>query len=128
MIGIPSRYIIQRSEWTILSNPAVATRAVGSVVAAGAGISRVLDGLYCSLAAVAAQVFIQLVVRDGAAGVGPIIFEQTVKVVTADTGFVHISGLGLIGSANTAMAIEFLTAPAATNWQRIVGVGYNVNA
>jgi len=127
MITGISRSIIQRSEWTILSNPAVTTRAVGSVVAAGVGISRVLDGLYASLAAVAAQVFIQLVVRDGAAGVGPIIFEQTVKVVTASTGFVHITNLGLIGSENTAMAIEFLTAPAATNWQRIVGVGYNVN-
>lgn len=126
MITSISRSIIPRSEWTILANPVVATRAVGSIVAAGAGISRVLDGLYVSVAAVAAQVFLQLVVRNGAAGVGAIIFEHTVKVVTASTGNISISGLGLIGSANTAMAIEFLTAPAATNWQRIVGVGYNV--
>ena len=95
-------------------------------MAGGVGISRVLDGLYVSVAAVAAQVFLQIVVRDGAAGVGPIIFEQTIKVVTASTGDINVSGISLIGSANTAMAIEFLTAPAATNWQRILGVGYNV--
>lgn len=106
--------------------PAAAARAVVSIAAGGAGISRVLDALVVSVAAVAAQVFLDLVIRNGAAGVGPIVFQQVFKVVTANTVQIDLDGLNLIGSANTALAVEFLTAPAATNLQRIYASGYNI--
>jgi hypothetical protein len=125
--GILTRSRVPLSEWTIISNPAAATRASAVLAAGGAGVRRVMDGFTVSVSPVAAQGHLLLQIRDGASLAGVIIWELGMIVPLAAGSLVFgLSDLGLIGSANTAMTIEFNVAPAAGNFQRVNALGYNV--
>lgn len=123
--GFVTRARVPLSEWTIVSAPAAATRASAVIAAGGAGVRRVMDAFVVTLSAVAAQVHMEVTIRDGASLAGVVLWQFGLKVVTASVGIVSINELGLIGSPNTAMTIEFLVAPAAGNFQRVNASGYN---
>lgn len=121
MSGIVSRSRVPLSEWTIVSAPAAATRAIATIAAGGVGVRRVMDSFTVTLAAVAAQVVREVRILDGAV----VIWQMSLKVVTASVGILQLSNLSLIGSPNTAMTIDFDAAPAAVNFERVNASGYN---
>jgi len=90
-------------------NARIAAPAIGTVTqaAGGAGRRNVLRSMSFSMDNSSALAPIAIVVRDGATGVGPIIWQSY---------FLWSSNAGenyrtyLIGSANTAMTIEFVAA------------------
>lgn len=123
--GVVTRSRINGSEWTALSAPAAATRASASIAAAGAGIRRVLDSILVSVSCAAAQAETELQIRDGATGAGTVIWQAGIILPINGTAIIALSDLGIIGSANTAMTLEFVAAPAATNFQRCNMSGYN---
>jgi hypothetical protein len=112
-------------EWAIFHQPAVATRATISR-AAVAGVRHVCKGFSAVLNCVAA-VTVPLVinVRDGATGAGTILYTERITGLAGTTVRVERSGLNLVGTANTAMTVEFAAAPAAGDFQCVNLNGYD---
>lgn len=114
------------SSFSIFSTPAAATQATATQPAAGATARNVITSLAWTVGAVAAQAVLTLVVRDGASGVGPIIWAQTVGPLAAAGQLSgQLPGLNITGSLNTDMTVEFTAAPAATNFESVAATGYN---
>jgi len=116
--------------WTVVSNPAVSTQATASKAAGGAGVRHVADCVTFSGGSTTAPALTQLMVnlRDGATGAGSVLWNST-TIVTAAVGQNVLPftacGLGLIGSANTAMTLEF-SALLTNLFENVVLTGYDV--
>lgn len=112
-------------EWTLTSAPAVATVATASR-AATAGIRHILKSIQASLQAVAAQAApVTVVVRDGATGVGTILWQDRI-IANAGVNFaISIMGVNIAGTTGNAMTVEFIAAPAATNFETLSASGYD---
>jgi hypothetical protein len=107
--------------------PAVNTIATTTVAAGAAGVRHVCDSIQASLtstALLAGASTALVVLRDGATGAGTIIrqWELSLSTTAGITDRVNENGLGIVGSAATAMTLEFTTAGGA-NTQEIVNLG-----
>lgn len=120
-----AQMVANPGEWAITSAPAANTVA-STTKGAGAGSERhVLRSINASISAVAEIAApLTVVVRDGAAGVGTIIWQEKLMQVVGRSDRVSLSGLNIIGSRNTAMTVEFTSAPGATNFETISCTGY----
>lgn len=108
--------------FTLMHAPSSATQATASQ-AANPGEKHVADCLMATFAALTTAptaVQVAVVIRDGPTGAGTILFQAVMSlpatgganappIVACPTG-----GLGLIGTVNTAMTVEF-TASGGTN-------------
>lgn len=114
--------------WTATNTPAAATQATVSRVAGGAGVRHVCNSISASIAAVATgtTAVMQAVLRDGATGAGTILWSTVMAVVPNTSTAVNLTGLSILGSANTAMTIEFTAAGAATTIESVTISGYDV--
>lgn len=118
------------SRWSTTNNPAAGTQASASRAAGPTSSTRhVADCVTASAGASAAPAATNLALnlRDGASGAGTIIWlTQIVAAATAaQHGTVTICGLNLIGSANTAMTLEF-SAGLANEFESVTLTGYDV--
>jgi hypothetical protein len=97
--------------WTQSSAPAAGTAASASRAAGAAGVRHVCTaisfGMSASTAIVASTVTVNL--RDGASGAGTILWSWQFALPAATVGplFNHISGLSIVGSAATALTLEY---------------------
>lgn len=115
--------------WTLTNAPAANTQATATRAAGAAGVRHVLTSIQATLNAVAAVVApLTVVVRDGASGAGTILWQDRVTSPAGTDGRISISGLNIVGSAATAMTVEFTAAPGATNFETISATGYSVDA
>lgn len=112
------------------SNPGAGVLATASLAASGGVLnaSNVPLLVTWSIGDTAAIATATVVVRDGASGVGPILWQKEIGPLPANS-YVQDSmiipfGQGMPGSANTAMTVEFLAAPAATGIQSVAIQGY----
>ena len=110
-------------EWAIENAPAAATQATATRAAAGAGHRNVLRSVTVSVGCVAAQAPLGFVVRDGASGAGAILWRCLLGGAAGAVQCVTVSGLNIVGSVNTAMTVESLAAPAATNLATVAASG-----
>lgn len=111
-------------EWSVFHAPAAAT--VATITRAATVLTRhVCRSITVSVGAVAAQGPLEFVLRDGAAGVGPILWQAVLSAPAGSADHITISGLSILGSVNTAMTLECLAAPAATNLARVSLAGYD---
>src|SRR5882724_5597614 len=110
-------------DWSITSAPAAGTPA-SATRALVVGQSHVCTSISASLGAVAAQGAVSLVLRDGATGVGVILWSMA--VVLAINGFfsVALADLVIKGTAGNAMTLEF-TGLAGTNVSSVALTGYD---
>lgn len=116
-------------EWTITVAAAVNVTATVTKAAGGAGVRHVLTSLRGVVNAVAAQTTpLVLVVRDGATTAGTILWQSKVTALIGTDGVIDATGLSIVGSANTAMCIEFTAAGTTNNFETISGTGYSVTA
>ena len=119
------------ADWSATHTPAVNIVATISKAAGGAGVRHVCTSISARiLGGTVAPAAVQgtLVLRDGASGVGTIIWSQTV-VLAAAVGAkdeVKISGLNIIGSANAAMTLEFIAAGGLNTFESVSLTGYSV--
>lgn len=107
-------------EWAINHAPAANTTATISKAAGGAGVRHVCKGFSVSInavAAIAAPLTVNL--RDGATGAGTILWTDRIMAPAGTTARLDRSGLNIVGSANTAMTLEFTAAPGATNFENV---------
>lgn len=117
--------------WPVVSNPAAGSQATASKAAGGAGVRHVADCVSFASSSVVAPALTALTVnlRDGATGAGTIIWTQTIAIGAAtgqNTPPFSVCGLALIGTANTAMTLEFSAALASLS-ESVSISGYDVN-
>lgn len=111
------------------SNPAVATQATASLAASGgvnpAANIAVLISWACGDTAASGKQTVNL--RDGASGLGTILWTKEVGPLPAN-GYAQETivipvNLGMPGTNNTAMTLEFAAAPSATGFQSVAIFG-----
>jgi hypothetical protein len=85
----------------------------------------VCKSITVSIAAVAAQGAINVVLRDGATGVGAILWQAVLIAAAGTSDRITLSGLNIAGSAGNAMTLETTAAPAATNFAVVSLSGYD---
>ncbi len=111
-------------EWAIEDRPAAATVATVTRVSSGVGYRQVCRSITVSLVAVGAQGIIDFVLRDGAAGVGPVLWSARFSLPAGTSDRLVVSGLNIVGSEATNMTLECTAAPAATNFAGVALTGY----
>lgn len=112
-------------EWTLTNAPAAATIATATR-AAVAGVRHILKSIQASVQAVAAQSApLLVVVRDGATGVGTILWQDRLLAPIGFNDDISVAGINIAGTTGNAMTVEFTTAPAATNFATISASGYD---
>jgi hypothetical protein len=124
--------VTRPGDWSVTHAPAVNTVATISKAAGGAGVRHVCTSITGAIrGGTTAPAAIQgtLTLRDGATGAGTILWSQTV-VLAAAVGAkdeVCVSGLNIVGSANTAMTLEFAAAGGANTFESVALTGYSVS-
>jgi hypothetical protein len=102
--------------WTITNRSAAGAPASASQAAAAqavpAGAQVRLRSLQCSIQSVAAGTD-QLVVRDGASGVGAILWQTDIQVAIGQFAMVQITGLDIRATPGNALTVEFVAGIAS---------------
>jgi len=119
------------ARWSVSSVTGSNTQASASKAAGGAGVRHIVDCVQFSAESTAAITATQddVILRDGATGAGTVLMQWRNGIVSAAAAQVglaqSICGLALIGTANTAMTLEF--ANGITNVLMSVTItGYDV--
>jgi hypothetical protein len=125
--------VAQHATWSAVHAPAANTQATASKSAGAAGVRHVCTGfsaaLYSGSTAVTVPATpVTVTIRDGASGAGTILWQHGLSVITTAGGSAHIalSGLSLVGTAATAMTIEFSAAGGAGSFETVSMQGYSV--
>lgn len=126
MAGITS---VRPAEWTVTHAPAANTQATASKAAVTAvqhvctAISARIVGGTTAPAATTAT----LNLRDGATGAGTILASWTLSLAGAIAAKdeVNLTGLNIVGTAGTAMTLEFAAAGGANTLQSVTLTGYS---
>jgi hypothetical protein len=112
--------------WTQVHTPAVNTQATTSKAAGAAGVRHVCNSISASLYSGSTAVTVPaapvtVILRDGATGAGTILWQQGISVPTTAGGsqVINISGLNIIGTAATAMTLEFSGAGGAGSFESV---------
>jgi|SRR5882757_626494 len=117
------------ARWSVVSGPAVSNQATASKALGAAGVRHVADCVTISAGASTAPAATQLTInlRDGATGAGTIIWstEITAAATATNHGNVNLCGLNLIGTAATAMTLEF-SALLTNEFESVTLTGYDV--
>jgi dihydroorotase-like cyclic amidohydrolase len=115
-----STVVMEPGTWPVVHTPAAATQAIAAKAAGGEGVRHVCRGISASIACGAnAQTPIRLVLRDGATGVGAILWSKKLSAPANSTANVDLTGLAYVGSPNTAMTLEFAAAGVAASEQDV---------
>lgn len=129
--GLGAQISAPPGEWSINHTPAANTQATITRAAGAAGVRHVCKSITATLiglaAAVEATVLVNL--RDGATGAGTILWSTRLLVqggTGAETG-ISLSGLNIVGSAATAMTLEFAAAGGANTFESVAMTGYDVS-
>ncbi len=116
-------------EWSINHTPAANTQATITRAAGAAGVRHVCRSISATLIglAAAAEATVLVNLRDGATGAGTILRSWRLLVVggTASEVGIEIAGLNILGSAATAMTIEFAAAGGANTFETVALSGYD---
>lgn len=103
-------------QWAAVSTPAAGVVASATQAAGGAGVRHICSGILVTYGAIAAPVATALTwnLRDGATGVGTILASGQIAVPAAvfQGQPIMLSDLAIVGSAATAMTLEFSAALA----------------
>jgi len=116
--------VMQPGEWSVTDAPAVTTAA--SITRPAEGDARhICRSISACNAGSTAQPSMLLVLRDGAAGVGPILWSMVLSGANQSHP-IFLGGISIVGSVNTDMTLEFTTAPAAGNNVSVAMTGLTV--
>lgn len=114
-------------EWSVPHTPAANTQATATraAVAGQRHVCRSISATLIGLAA-AAETTVLVNLRDGTTGAGTILWSARL-LVTGTTGSqtgIGLTGLNIVGSANTAMTLEFAAAGGASTFETVSITGY----
>src|SRR5687767_14605001 len=116
--------------WSVNHTPAAATQATITKAAGAAGVRHVCTSISATLATIgtAQSSVILLNLRDGATGAGTILWSKQVALPANAVWNVDLSGLTIVGSAATAMTLEFSAANAAASFASVAMTGFTTPA
>lgn len=114
-------------EWSAAHAPVANTQATATRAAGAAGVHHICRSISATLCGLtgSAEVAVQINVRDGATGAGAILWSQTLMVIPAGVTGIALAGLNIVGSAATAMTIEFSAAGGANTYGSVAMTGYS---
>lgn len=120
--------VAQPTTWSVTSTPATAVQASASKSAAGSGNQHVCQSISFALSVGStAQTVIQVNLRDGATGAGTILWSlNVVKAANEAPTYFHAGNLNIVGSANTAMTLEFSGAGVTSSYESVSFTGYTI--
>lgn len=126
-----AQVIAHPGQWAVNNVPAANTQATVSKAAGGAGVRHVLQAILAAAvsdSAAPAAIARAVYVRDGASGVGTIIWAGycALPAVAGEKSEIALSGLNIVGSANSAMTIEYSQAMGANTYQSVSMAGMSV--
>jgi hypothetical protein len=126
-LSIHAALSVEPGNWAITNVPAAATQATISKAAGGAGVRHVCTSIAAtfSTAGTAQATALVLNLRDGATGAGTVLWSKQVVLNTNSVWDVNISGLNIVGSANTAMTLEFAAAGVAASFESVALTGFD---
>jgi len=126
--GLGSQIVVAPGQWTGFSDPAAAAQATVTRAAGGAGVRHICNSISASLSGgTVASGIRKVYLRDGAAGVGTILWAGNMQVAIAGSEEIQISGLSIVGSANTAMTLEFDAAAGVASQENVTMTGYDAS-
>ena len=103
-------------EWAVTNQATAGTPTISK--AAAAGVRHVCTGISISVSAGAtAQTPVVVNLRDGATGAGTILASWALSTIANSTTGLNLAGLNIVGTAGSAMTLEF----AATTATAVVG-------
>lgn len=116
--------------WSVTHTPAAATQATITKAAGAAGVRHVCTSISATLATIgtAQSTDLQLNLRDGATGAGTILWSRSIVLPTNAVWNVDLSGVNIVGSAATAMTLEFDAANATASFASVAMTGYDTPA
>lgn len=113
------------TDWAVFSTPAISVQASASKAAAPA-LAHVCTSITAVLADTALRPLITVNLRDGATGAGTILWSISLAIGTAGGQIaITLPDLGIRGSINTVMTLEFSAAGAATTTESVAMTGYD---
>lgn len=113
--------------WAITSDPAVATQATITRAAGAAGVIHMCTSIFASFSAGAtAGAATKVYLRDGLTGAGAIMWSGSLAVPVGDVRTIELTDMSIVGSAATAMTLEFAAAGALTTFENVSLNGYDV--
>ena len=118
-----------RTNFTIVDNPAAGVAATIAQAAGAAGVRNYLQKLQATVAAPvgAAVAPVNVHVRDGLTGAGAILWSGALSAVNDTAAKLEVAfDPPIMGTAATAMTIEFAAASAAATIQGISGQGFSL--
>lgn len=119
--------------WSIIHAPAANAQATASKAAGAAGVRHVCTAISATFVAsttAPAAVQVTVNVRDGATGAGTVIWTAVMSLPAtggASAAPVQLAGLNIVGSAATAMTIEFSAAGGANTVEAVSLSGYSTS-
>jgi len=133
--AVGSLLTTEPGSWTATSFPAIGVIASASKAAGGVGVRHVAN---CVIAKLSSQLSGNnnakvLNLRDGASGAGTVLLSLDMisigVAVLGGGGFpvdtISQCGFNIVGSANTAMTLEFTAAPGAASFEKVTLIGYD---
>lgn len=127
----PGAQLVTRpGNWSVTHAPVANTQAVASKAAGGTGVRHVCTAIHARIvggttAPAAALATVHL--RDGATGAGTPLasFSLSLAGAIAAKDEIVFTGLNIVGSANTAMTLEFDAAEGINTLESVTLVGYS---
>jgi hypothetical protein len=117
---------VRPGQWTSNHTPNAATQATITKTAGGAGVRHICYGITATIACgTTAQTPLTVYLRDGATGAGTVLWSATISAPANGVGGICITDLNIVGSANTAMTLEFSGAGVADSKQAVTLMGYD---
>jgi hypothetical protein len=111
--------------FNLFSVPATATQATVTQAAGAAGVRNVCNAISFGLQTIGTlQGVIQVNLRDGATGAGTVLWSMTIGLAVSTFFGFSVSGLNIVGSAATAMTLEFSAAGVAASSESVTLNGY----
>jgi hypothetical protein len=124
-IGNPAVALV--GNWSTQHDPAAAAQATITRAAGAAGVRHIATSIHASLSGgAAASGVMKVYLRDGAAGVGAILWSGNLQVAALGHAHIDLSALSIVGSAATAMTLEFAAAAGAGSQENVSLTGYDV--
>lgn len=125
--------VAEPGEWTFVHSAGANVQATATRAAGAAGVRHVARSIAASFIAQSpapAGITVEVNLRNGASGAGGVLWQGrlTIQAVAFDRNPpILISGLNIVGTAATAMTLEFNIAGGANTFQTVSASGYSVS-
>lgn len=117
--------------WSLVNDPAANTQATATRAASSTGGVHVADCITATFVGgttAPAAIVGTVVIRDGATGAGTIVWAADIALkgnIAENPAPIAVCGLGIAGTANTAMTVEFTAAGGANSFETVTLTGYD---